>query len=235
MRTLILLRHGQSVWNAADRFAGWVDVPLSDVGREEAAGAGALLAKAGLLPDVVHTSLLRRAISTADIALDAAERHWIPVRRTWRLNERHYGALQGRLREEVRTRFGDERFMAWRRSYDVAPPPAGQGAVVDGELDVRYQHLGITVPATESLKDVLARLLPYWESAVCADLHAGRTVLLVAHGNVLRVLISHLEQIPRDAIRRIRVPTGEPIRYELTNSLRLKFVAERDCQHQPLQ
>ncbi|WP_326761701.1 2,3-bisphosphoglycerate-dependent phosphoglycerate mutase [Streptomyces phaeochromogenes] len=234
MRTLILLRHGESVWNAADRFAGWADVPLSDVGREEAAGAGVLLAKAGLLPDVVHTSLLRRAISTADIALDAAERHWIPVRRTWRLNERHYGALQGRLREEVRTRFGDERFMAWRRSYDVAPPPAEQGAVVAGDRNARYRHLGVTIPATESLKDVLARLLPYWESAICADLHVGRTVLLVAHGNVLRALISHLEQIPSDAIRQITVPTGKPIRCELTDGLRLKFVAARDCQHRPL-
>ncbi|MEV4033607.1 2,3-bisphosphoglycerate-dependent phosphoglycerate mutase [Streptomyces umbrinus] len=218
MRTLILLRHGQSVWNAADRFAGWVDVPLSDVGRKEAARAGALFAKAGLLPDVVHTSLLRRAVSTADIALDAADRHWIPVQRTWRLNERHYGALQGRSREEVRTRFGDERFMAWRRSYDVAPPPVEQDA--DGDRDARYRHLGVTVPETESLKDVLARLLPYWESAVCADLHAGRTVLLVAHGNVLRALISHLDRIPSDAIRQITVPTGEPIRYEFTDTLR---------------
>ncbi|MFI6693010.1 2,3-diphosphoglycerate-dependent phosphoglycerate mutase [Streptomyces sp. NPDC050433] len=219
MRTLILLRHGESVWNAADRFAGWVDVPLSDVGRKEAARCGALLAKAGLLPDVVHTSLLRRAISTADIALDIADRHWIPVQRTWRLNERHYGALQGRSREDVRTQFGDERFMAWRRSYDVAPPPVEQGAIVGRERDERYRHLGVTVPATESLKDVLVRLLPYWESAICADLRVGRTVLLVAHGNVLRALISHLERIPSDAIHQVTVPTGEPIRYELTDSL----------------
>ncbi|MEU9779836.1 2,3-bisphosphoglycerate-dependent phosphoglycerate mutase [Streptomyces phaeochromogenes] len=220
MHTLILLRHGESVWNAADRFAGWADVPLSDIGRKEAARCGALLTRAGLLPDVVHTSLLRRAISTADIALEVADRHWIPVQRTWRLNERHYGALQGRSREEVRTRFGDERFMTWRRSHDVAPPPAEQGTIVGRERDARYRHLGVTVPATESLNDVLVRLLPYWESAICADLYAGRTVLVVAHGNVLRALISHLERIPDDALRQVAVPTGEPIRYELTDGLR---------------
>ena len=189
---LILLRHGESVWNADDRFAGWTDVPLSEVGRKEAAGAGALLAGSGCLPDVVHTSLLRRAISTAAIALDVAGRHWIPVRRSRRLNERHYGALEGRSREEVRAQYGDEQFTTWRRSYSVAPP------------------------AGESLEDVLARLLPYWETAVAADLRAGRTVLIVSHGNVLRTLISHFEGIPPHAIT---VPTGEPFGYELTEEL----------------
>ncbi|MYW96215.1 2,3-bisphosphoglycerate-dependent phosphoglycerate mutase [Amycolatopsis rubida] len=214
MRRLILLRHGESVWNAADRFAGWTDVPLSEVGRKEAARAGALLASAGLLPDVVHTSLLRRAISTAAIALDVADRHWIPVRRTWRLNERHYGALEGRRREEVRAEFGDERFTAWRRSYSAAPPPLGR----ERDHDARYR--GVDVPRSESLEDVLARLLPYWGTAVGTDLRASRTVLIVAHGNVLRALISHLDQVEPAAIRNIAVPTGEPIRYELTETLR---------------
>ncbi|SEP48542.1 2,3-bisphosphoglycerate-dependent phosphoglycerate mutase [Amycolatopsis saalfeldensis] len=202
---LILLRHGESIWNAADRFAGWTDIPLSEVGRKEAARSGALIAYAGLRPDVVHTSLLRRAISTAAIALDVAERHWIPVRRTWRLNERHYGALEGQHREDVRARFGDEQFTAWRRSYSVAPPPAERTAA--------------GVPAGESLEDVLIRLLPYWETAVAADLSAGRTVLVVTHGNVLRALISHLEGIPPQDIRTITVPTGEPFGYELTEDL----------------
>jgi 2,3-bisphosphoglycerate-dependent phosphoglycerate mutase len=193
---LLLLRHGESVWNAADRFAGRTDVPLSDVGRKEAAGAGAALARSGRHPDVVHTSLLRRAISTAAIALDVADRHWIPVRRTWRLDERHYGALEGHSREEIRARYGDERFMAWRRSYSVAPP--------DGE----------------SLEDVLIRLLPYWETTIAADLRAGRTVLVVTHGNVLRTLIGHLERIPPESLRDITVPTGEPFGYELTDELR---------------
>ena len=213
MPTLILLRHGESMWNAADRFAGWTDVPLSDVGRKEAAACGALLARTGLLPDVVHTSLLRRAISTAAIALDAADRHWIPVHRSWRLNERHYGALEGQSREDIRARFGDELFMAWRRSYDVAPPPR------DREPDARYRALGVDVPASESLRDVLDRLLPHWESAISDDLRADRTVLVVAHGNVLRALISHLERIPSDAIRDIAVPTGEPLHYELGEGL----------------
>lgn len=192
---LILLRHGESVWNADDRFAGWTDVPLSEVGRKESAGAGAQLAGSGFLPDVAHTSLLRRAISTAAIALDVADRHWIPVRRTWRLNERHYGALEGHGREEIRARYSDEQFMAWRRSYSVAPP------------------------AGESLEDVRGRLLPYWETAVATDLRAGRTVLVVTHGNVLRTLIGHLERIPPDALRDITVPTGEPFGYELTEKL----------------
>ena len=214
--TLVLLRHGESIWNADDRFAGWTDIPLSDVGRKEAAECGALLARTGLLPDVVHTSFLRRAIATADIALDVADRHWIPVRRTWRLNERHYGALEGHGREEIRARFGDELFTAWRRSYDVAPPPTDRPGA-----DPRYRALGVDVPSSESLRDVLARLLPYWKSAICADLRAGRTVLVVAHGNVLRVLISHLERIPPDALRDITVPTGRPLRYELSHELQV--------------
>jgi len=219
MATLILLRHGQSIWNAADRFAGWTDVPLSEVGEKEAARAGTALARAGLLPDLVHTSLLRRAISTADIALDVADRHWIPVHRTWRLNERNYGALEGRSREEVRAQYGDEQFAAWRRSYSVAPPPADPSATAERGRDARYQALGIDVPSTESLEDVLVRLLPYWRSALSTDLRGRRTVLVVAHGNVLRTLISHLERIPADAVRTIAVPTGEPLRYELSDDL----------------
>ena len=214
MSTLILLRHGESIWNAADRFAGWTDVALSDVGEKEAARAGTVLATAGLLPDVVHTSLLRRAISTADIALDAADRHWISVHRTWRLNERNYGALEGRRRQEVRARYGDAQFMAWRRAFDVAPPPAERA----GD-DARYRALGVAVPGSESLQDVLVRLLPYWDSALRADLRRGRTVLVAAHGNVLRVLIAHIEGIPTERLRDIAVPTGEPLAYELTADL----------------
>lgn len=167
-RTLVLLRHAESAWNAADLFAGWVDVPLSERGRAEARWCGESLARNGLLPDLVHTSLLRRAISTANIALDVADRHWIDVRRNWRLNERHYGALQGRSRTQVRDDFGHEQFMRWRRSYDTPPPPA------EPDTDVRYRDLGVPVPRTESLKDVLARLLPYWEVAIAPDLRASR-------------------------------------------------------------
>jgi 2,3-bisphosphoglycerate-dependent phosphoglycerate mutase len=198
---LVLLRHGESTWNAEDRFAGWADIPLSDVGRKEAVRAGHALAHAGLLPDVVHTSLLRRAVTTADLALDAADRHWIPVRRDWRLNERHYGALQGMRRADVHAAFGDELTMAWRRSYDTPPPPLPDPQ--PGE------------PAAESLRDVLARLLPYWRSAVLPDVRAGLTVLVVAHGNVFRGLIAHQEQLPEPAIRGIEVPTGVPLRYDL--------------------
>lgn len=213
-QALVLLRHGESAWNAADLFAGWMDVPLSERGHSEARRCGESLVQAGLLPDVVHTSLLRRAIATANIALDAADRHWIDVRRSWRLNERHYGALQGRSREQVRAEFGDEQFIRWRRSYDAPPPPA------EPVNDPRYRDLGVPVPPGESLKDVLARLLPYWEAAIAPDLRAGRTVLVVAHGNSLRALVKHLDGISDDDIVGLNIPTGRPLRYDLTHQLR---------------
>src|SRR5690606_4032851 len=184
MGTLVLLRHGQSTWNAENLFTGWVDVPLSEQGEQEAKRGGELLRERGLLPDAVHTSLLRRAIVTANIALDAADRLWIPVRRDWRLNERHYGALQGKNKKQTLEQFGEEQFMLWRRSYDTPPPPIEPGSEFSQDGDPRYA--GVDMPRTECLKDVLQRVLPYWESAVVPDLRAGKTVLLAAHGNSLR-------------------------------------------------
>ncbi|GLY63768.1 2,3-bisphosphoglycerate-dependent phosphoglycerate mutase [Amycolatopsis taiwanensis] len=215
----MLLRHGQSTWNAENLFTGWVDVPLSEQGEAEARRGGELLAEADLLPDVVHTSLLRRAISTANIALDVADRHWIPVRRDWRLNERHYGALQGKNKRQVRDEFGDEQFMLWRRSYDVPPPPIERGSEFSQDSDPRYAPLGDTAPLTECLKDVVARLLPYWDSAIVPDLQAGRTVLIAAHGNSLRALVKHLDGISDDEIAGLNIPTGIPLRYDLTPEL----------------
>src|ERR687896_1356155 len=161
MATLVLLRHGQSTWNAQNLFTGWVDVPLSETGEQEARRGGELMREAGLLPDVVHTSVLRRAISTANLALDVCDRHWIPVRRDWRLNERHYGALQGKDKKQTLEQFGEAQFMEWRRSYDVPPPPIDAGSEFDQEGDPRYRDLGESMPATECLKDVVARMLPY--------------------------------------------------------------------------
>src|SRR5690606_36044427 len=173
--TLVLLRHGQSTWNAENLFTGWVDVALSDQGEQEARRGGELLAEAGLLPDVVHTSLLRRAISTANIALDAADRHWIDVRRSWRLNERHYGALQGKNKKEIADEFGEEQFMLWRRSYDTPPPEIEPGSEFSQDADARYQGIDGELPLTECLKDVVERLLPYREQSIVPDLRAGRT------------------------------------------------------------
>ncbi|MDQ0377753.1 phosphoglyceromutase [Amycolatopsis thermophila] len=214
--TLVLLRHGQSTWNAENLFTGWVDVPLSELGQQEARKGGELLAEAGLLPDVVHTSLLRRAISTANIALDVADRHWIDVRRDWRLNERHYGALQGKNKKQVRDEFGEEQFMLWRRSYDVPPPPIERGSEFSQDTDPRY---GPDAPLTECLKDVVARLLPYWDSAIVPDLRAGKTVLVAAHGNSLRALVKHLDGISDEDIAGLNIPTGIPLRYDLDDNL----------------
>ena len=218
MGTLVLLRHGQSVWNAQNLFTGWVDVPLSETGEQEARRGGELMRAAGLLPDVVRTSLLRRAISTANLALDACDRHWIPVRRDWRLNERHYGALQGKNKKQTLEEFGEEQFMEWRRSYDVPPPPIEPGSEFSQEGDLRYA--GIEIPATECLKDVVARFLPYWESAVVPDLRAGKVVLLAAHGNSLRALVKHLDGISDADIVGLNIPTGIPLRYDLDDDLR---------------
>ncbi|MCW2720388.1 phosphoglyceromutase [Pseudonocardia sp.] len=219
MGTLVLLRHGQSVWNAENLFTGWVDVPLSETGEQEARRGGELLRAEGLLPDVVHTSLLRRAISTADLALDACDRHWIPVKRDWRLNERHYGALQGKNKKQTLDEFGEEQFMLWRRSYDVPPPPIDAGSEFAQDGDPRYADLDAAMPATECLADVVKRFVPYWETEVVPDLRAGKVVLLAAHGNSLRALVKHLDGISDADIAGLNIPTGIPLRYDLDDDL----------------
>jgi 2,3-bisphosphoglycerate-dependent phosphoglycerate mutase len=216
--TLVLLRHGESEWNAKNLFTGWVDVALSEKGVEEAKRGGTLLTDAGVLPDVVHTSLLRRAITTANLALDAADRHWIPVKRSWRLNERHYGALQGKDKKQTLAEFGEEQFMLWRRSYDVPPPEIEPGSEFSQDADPRYA--GEPTPATECLKDVLERALPYWQDAVVPDLRDGKSVLVAAHGNSLRAIIKHLDGVSDEAIAGLNVPTGIPLLYELDDDLR---------------
>ena len=211
--TLILLRHGHSDWNAKNLFTGWVDVYLNDQGREEALHGGQLLKDKGVLPTVVHTSVLRRAITTANMTLDVADRHWIPVRRDWRLNERHYGALQGLDKAATREKYGDEQFMLWRRSFDTPPPPIDPDNEFAQTDDPRYA--GIEVPQTECLKDVIVRMMPYWEGPIQDDLRAGHTVLVTAHGNSLRALVKHLDQISDDDIAGLNIPTGMPLVYTL--------------------
>ncbi len=218
-RTLILLRHGESDWNAKNLFTGWVDVPLTEKGRSEAVAGGVQLVEAGLLPDVVHTSLLRRAITTAHLSLDAADRHWIPVRRSWRLNERHYGALQGKDKKQTLEQYGEEQFMTWRRSFDVPPPPIEDDDEFSQAGDPRYADLGGEMPRTECLADVIERMLPYWESAIVPDLESGQTVLIAAHGNSLRAIVKHLDGISDEDIAGLNIPTGMPLVYELDGSL----------------
>jgi len=220
--TLILLRHGESEWNAKNLFTGWVDVDLSEKGRSEAVRGGELLAEAKLLPDVVHTSLLTRAIRTSQLALDAAQRLWIPVRRSWRLNERHYGALQGKDKKQTLEEFGEEQFMLWRRSYDVPPPPIAADDPFAQTHDPRYASLPPQArPETECLADVVRRLIPYWEDVIVADdLRAGRTVLVAAHGNSLRALVKHLDRISDEDIAGLNIPTGIPLVYRLDANLR---------------
>ena len=213
---LILLRHGESEWNAKNLFTGWVDVDTNEKGEGEAVKAGQLLKSEGLLPDVVHTSLLRRAIHTAYVALDGCDRHWIPVKRSWRLNERHYGALQGLNKTEIRDQYGDEQFMLWRRSYDVPPPPIDPDGEFSQFNDPRYADIPADErPLTECLKDVVARMLPYWASDIVPDLEAGKVVLVAAHGNSLRALVKHLDGISDDDIAGLNIPTGIPLLYEL--------------------
>jgi 2,3-bisphosphoglycerate-dependent phosphoglycerate mutase len=219
--TLLLLRHGQSEWNATNQFTGWVDVGLTDTGRAEAVRAGELLREHDLLPDLVHTSLLRRAIGTAEVTLDVADRHWIPVRRSWRLNERHYGDLQGKDKAAIRKQYGDEQFMAWRRSYDTPPPPIADDSEFSQSGDARYAALAPEiVPRTECLADVVERLLPYWYDAVVPDLRSGAAVLVVAHGNSLRALVKHLDHVDPETIVGLNIPTGIPLRYDLDDALR---------------
>ena len=220
--TLILLRHGESEWNAKNLFTGWVDVDLTNTGRQEATRGGELLANSDLLPDVVHTSLLTRAIRTSQLALEAADRQWIPVRRTWRLNERHYGALQGKDKKETLAEYGEEQFMLWRRSYDVPPPPIEPDDPFAQTDDPRYNALPPEArPATECLADVVRRLIPYWEDVLVADdLRAGRTVLVAAHGNSLRAMVKHLDNISDADIADVNIPTGIPLVYRLDGNLR---------------
>ena len=218
--TLILLRHGESDWNAKNLFTGWVDVDLTDKGRAEAVRGGELLVAAGLLPDIVHTSLQRRAITTAHLSLDAADRHWIPVKRSWRLNERHYGALQGKDKKQTLEQYGEEQFMLWRRSFDTPPPPLDDSSEFSQAGDPRYADLGEDLPRTECLKDVIARFLPYWESAIVPDLTSGKTVLVAAHGNSLRALVKHLDNISDEDIAALNIPTGMPLLYRLDEDLK---------------
>jgi len=221
MSTLILLRHGRSDWNDANLFTGWWDVDLSPSGELEAIQAGRLLAEAGFLPDVVHTSLLTRATRSADLALHACGRHWIPVRRTWRLNERHYGALQGLNKAETLLRHGEERFQEWRRSYDVPPPPIERGSAYDVADDPRYADLPPeALPTAECLRDVVGRVLPYFADGLAPDLRRGRVVLVAAHGNSLRALVKHLDGISDHDIAALNLATGVPRVYELGPDLR---------------
>lgn len=212
---LILLRHGQSEWNKKNLFTGWVDVRLTEQGRGEAARAGELLAEAGVLPDVVHTSVLSRAIQTANLALEAADRMWIPVERSWRLNERHYGALQGLDKAETLQKYGEAQFMEWRRSYDTPPPALDDASEWSQANDARYANIDGERPQTECLQDVVTRLIPYWEGNVLPELRDGKTVLITAHGNSLRALVKHLEQISDSDIASLNIPTGMPLVYEI--------------------
>ena len=218
--TLILLRHGQSEWNEQNLFTGWVDVRLTEQGHEEAKTAGELLVRHKLLPDVVHTSLLSRAIQTAHGALDAADRLWIPVKRSWRLNERHYGALQGKDKAATLAEYGEEQFQLWRRSFDGPPPPIDPKNTYAQQGDPRYADIEEFVPKTESLKLVINRMLPYWKSDIASDVAVGKVTLVVAHGNSLRGLVKHLEGISDDDIAELNIPTGIPLVYQLDKNLK---------------
>jgi len=221
MATLVLLRHGESVWNSEGLFTGWVDVGLSEKGTAEAEHAGRLLAQSGLRPGVVHTSVLTRAIQTANATLDTADLAWLPVRRSWRLNERHYGALQGKNKAQTRAEFGDEQFMAWRRSYDVPPPPMPDDHPLSQASDPRYARLpDDLLPRSECLRDVVHRMLPYWHDAIVPDLAVGTTALVVAHGNSLRALVKHLDGIGDAEIAELNIPTGIPLVYDLDDRYR---------------
>ncbi len=219
--TLVLLRHGQSVWNLENLFTGWYDAGLTEQGEAEARAGGALLADKGVLPDVVHTSLQTRAIRTAELSLAECDRSWIPVRRHWRLNERHYGDLTGKNKAETTAQFGEDQVQVWRRSYDTPPPPIAADNVSNPNDDPRYAAVPPELrPDAECLKDVVDRMLPYWFDAVVPDLAAGDTVLVAAHGNSLRALVKHLDGISDDDITGLNIPTGQPLVYELDDAFR---------------
>jgi 2,3-bisphosphoglycerate-dependent phosphoglycerate mutase len=220
MATLVLLRHGESEWNNKNLFTGWVDVDLTELGEEQARLGGLELKKVELLPTVVHTSLMTRAIRTSNIALEACDRNWIPVKRHWRLNERHYGDLQGKDKAQVREQYGAEQFQRWRRSYDTPPPEIELGSEWDVSDDPRYAHLTTDlVPRTECLKDVVHRMLPYWYDAIVPDLQAGEVVLVAAHGNSLRALVKHLDGLSEEQVVGLNIPTGQPLRYDLDDDM----------------
>ena len=221
MHRLVLLRHGQSTWNQENRFTGWTDVDLSDLGREEARAAGQLLRQSGDIFDIAYTSVLKRALRTCWIALDQLDQLWIPVEKNWRLNERHYGALQGLNKAETAAKHGDAQTHLWRRSYDVPPPPLALDDERHPSHDPRYATLRPEdQPATESLKETVARFLPYWESTIAPAIRDGKRVLIVAHGNSLRALVKHLDGISDAAIADLNIPTGIPLVYELDAALR---------------
>lgn len=218
--TMVLLRHGESTWNRENKFTGWTDVPLSEKGSDEAGEAGRLMTDEGFEFDVVHTSLLVRAIQTANIALGVMGQSWLPVRRHWRLNERHYGALQGLNKKDTAERLGKEQVFEWRRSYDVPPPPLDLDDERHPRHDRRYRNLPPDVlPATECLKDVVERMLPYWHDVIVPDLRNNKTVLVVAHGNSLRALVKHLDHITDEDIPGLNIPTGIPLVYRLDDNL----------------
>ena len=228
MPTLVLIRHGQSTWNLENRFTGWWDVDVTEKGVQEARAAGQLLAEKGLDFDQCFTSLQTRAIKTLNLALEEMGRLWLPVEKDWRLNERHYGGLTGLNKAETAAKHGDAQVKIWRRSFDVPPPPLDAGSEFDLSKDRRYD--GIAIPATESLKDTIARVLPYWESRIALDLKAGKRVLISAHGNSLRALVKHLSNIPDSEITELEIPTGQPIVYELTDDLTARdryYLSER--------
>ena len=221
MPTLVLLRHGESTWNKENRFTGWTDVDLSETGLDEAHEAGRLLRAESFRFDVAHTSVLKRAVRTLWIALDELDQMWCPVRNSWRLNERHYGALQGLNKAEMAVQFGEAQVKLWRRSYDVPPPALADDDERFPGRDPRYADLAdADVPRAESLKDTVARFLPYWESAIAPDLRAGKRVLVAAHGNSLRALVKHLDGISDEEIVGLNIPTGVPLVYDLDDALR---------------
>ncbi|MBK6299464.1 MAG: 2,3-diphosphoglycerate-dependent phosphoglycerate mutase [Sphingomonadales bacterium] len=228
MPTLVLIRHGQSAWNLENRFTGWWDVDVTEKGAAEARAAGVLMREKGLDFDCTFTSLQTRAIKTLNLALEEMGRLWLPVEKDWRLNERHYGGLTGLDKAETAAKHGDDQVKVWRRSFDVPPPPLEPGSPYDLSSDRRYA--GIKVPATESLKDTIARVLPYWEARIAPELRSGKRVLISAHGNSLRALVKHLSNIPDDEITGLEIPTGQPIVYDLADDLSAReryYLSER--------
>ena len=215
MATVVLLRHGESIWNRENRFTGWADVDLTEKGLAEARAAGKLLKDEGFVFDVAFTSMLKRADKTLSTVLDVMDRMWIPVHHSWRLNERHYGALQGLNKAETATQHGEAQVKLWRRAYDIAPPALTDGDPRLSDADPRYADADASLPRTECLKDTVARFLPYWHSAIVPHIQAGRRVLIVAHGNSLRALVKHLDDISDTDIVELNIPTGQPLVYEL--------------------